>query len=542
MALPKLSEGQFAMQVFRNPNELTQTVTKALAAGYLVLPEYLIGVVTTDELVPEVDGGNWLDRALQGATNLNVGVTRDGFNSGYVDTPIPLYSVGYNPPSAEWSSREKYFGLYGVNYWYTYFYYTSGGFVATDSRTTIDRVYYIPDHIFLVCQLTTHPDGSNTHKLFLAWQKIDSSGYDIYTISVENDLQIILPADIPPDFGEESKPSDDNGDYDGTSIDIGVPSLPVIDATGSGFINLWKPTIAQVQQIGSILWDDGFVNAIVKSFSSPIDAIVALNIVPSGNAVQTSTSTKRLFLGNYDTGIEMPLVTSQFFEQDMGTLFIKPYWASALDYNPYTTIQLFLPYIGFVDLSPDDVMGKTLHVVYRCEIITGQVLALVFVSSTTGETLLYSHSGNFAMSVPITGANFGELYRTAIQGTLSLASGIAGAVATGGASGVIQGVNALGSATSGAVSGSKVQYERSGSVSMTAAYMGKQSCYVVITRPRQSLAADYNKFVGYPSNITVNLSSMSGFTVVENIHLEGVLATDEEKDEIVQLLQEGVII
>lgn len=378
---------------------------------------------------------------------------------------------------------------------------------------------------------------------------------------------------VPPEpenpFGDTSTPSDKNGNYDDTSdiININTSTIvtdngnitvpfPSISASGTGLVSIWKMSAGLLNGLGAKLWSTDFFDNIVKSFLSPLDAVITLNLVPSINNVYTNGQ-GIIKLGNYDTDITATKVASQFYDIDMGTYTFEEYWGSALDYNPYTTIQIYLPYIGVVDLSPDDVMGKTIHVVYVCDILTGQLCARIYVNIDGTDSLLYTFIGNFSMSVPITGANYSQAYNAIISGTVGLIGGGA-KLATGGATSAdiakgtttlkaaggefVSNSSGLASSTVNAMNSGKIQYERGSSMSMTGGYLGASYCYVIITRPKQSLAVDYNKFQGYPSNITSLLSELSGFTAVEQIHLENVPATEAELDEIEALLKEGVII
>jgi hypothetical protein len=69
-----------------------------------------------------------------------------------------------------------------------------------------------------------------------------------------------------------------------------------------------------------------------------------------------------------------------------------------------------------------------------------------------------------------------------------------------------------------------------------------QTPYIIIERPRQCVADDVNKFVGFPSNITYKLYDLDGYTVVDSIHLDGFSCTDNEAAEILSLLKGGVIL
>ena len=89
----------------------------------------------------------------------------------------------------------------------------------------------------------------------------------------------------------------------------------------------------------------------------------------------------------------------------------------------------------------------------------------------------------------------------------------------------------------------KTHVSRSGSMNGSVGLLDDFTPYLILHRPKQSLAADFKSFKGYPSNITAILSSLSGYTEVEYIHLTGINgATDTELTEIENLLKNGVII
>ena len=54
-------------------------------------------------------------------------------------------------------------------------------------------------------------------------------------------------------------------------------------------------------------------------------------------------------------------------------------------------------------------------------------------------------------------------------------------------------------------------------------------------------ASMYSEQYGYPANTTVYLGNCSGYTKVKNIHLQ-TGATEDERNEILQLLSTGVIV
>jgi len=96
--------------------------------------------------------------------------------------------------------------------------------------------------------------------------------------------------------------------------------------------------------------------------------------------------------------------------------------------------------------------------------------------------------------------------------------------------------------TVGQVMGSKVNTTISGTITGGLGLLGSQTPYVIITRPRQSLADNYRHYVGYPCNMECVLSSLSGFTRVEQVTLSNVPCTEEELAMLYAGLKDGVYI
>lgn len=96
--------------------------------------------------------------------------------------------------------------------------------------------------------------------------------------------------------------------------------------------------------------------------------------------------------------------------------------------------------------------------------------------------------------------------------------------------------------TVGQVMGSKVSTTISGTITGGLGLLGSQKPYVIITRPRQSLADNYKDYVGYPCNMECVLSSLSGFTQVEQVKLTNIPCTEEELAMLYEGLKDGVYI
>jgi hypothetical protein len=334
----------------------------------------------------------------------------------------------------------------------------------------------------------------------------------------------LLPADdtSEPGGGEEEHP-----DYNPYSDDIEFPELPSGGAIESGMVKVYAPTSGQLRGLAQKLWSRDFVETILKVLNDPMEAIVSLHTLPIGLA---GTSTNCV-IGNYDTGIAMPAISHQYMSVNMGSIYVPEHWGSALDYNPYVTIDIFLPFIGIQHLLVDDIIGRTLEVRYNIDVVTGSAVAMI----KSGGSVLYAYNTCLSGDIPITMSSFGPLMQS-IKGAIG---NVIMAGATGGIGGAVGG--ALGSAINVATSKAST-ISRGSALGASHGFLSEYRPYLIIHRPIQSLASGFAHFKGYPSNITGTIDSVSGYTEVESVHLTGIPCTDIERDEINALLYNGVIV
>ena len=414
-------------------------------------------------------------------------------------------------------------------------------------------------------------------------ETIDTAGISLGNYILEHGEN---PPQVPDPYWEGGDSEDYLGgdtDFDQTSDTITDSSLPTISAADTGFTRIYNPTLSQVQALANYLWTDpSIVNTLwnhVKQFlENPMDAFIAFNLVPCVVTDGGTAEFKVMYIG---TGVSLT-TGKQFADVDCGSVTIQKMYDSALDYSPYTRVSMFLPYIGSVELNCDEVMGKTLSVTYRIDVVSGGCVAKIAVDGS----IRYQYSGHCAITIPFTSADFTGYVSAIIQaskmvaslaagpaGMPELAATIAGTLGqksgetvttttralnpdTGRMRNVAQtkeehsGTKASFSAlaksgignTVGAVIGSKPVVERSGSFSGNTGYLGVRRPYVIIERPRMCKPEQYGKYNGRPSMIYASLGSLTGYTVVQEVQLTGFTATNPELDEIGSFLKGGVIL
>ena len=337
-------------------------------------------------------------------------------------------------------------------------------------------------------------------------------------------------------------PRGGNGTETNRSDTIGTPDntaeLNSLSGVSAGFISLYSPSASQLRSLASYLWTSDFVDNIKKMFGDPMDVIIGLTQLPFTVPTGASTSVKAGFI---DTGISMPRVSQQYIDFNLGSINYGSYWGNSLDFDPYTKVQIYLPFIGFRTLNTNDVINSTVSLKYRIDCLTGSVTAWV----SSGSFVKYEFSGQCGASIPVTSQNYNNVINTAINIVSTVGTGIIGGVATGGLGTMasMATVNGISNVASGVASGGmKPTVQRSGGMGGASSLMGMRTPYLVFQRPKTSLPRNYNNLYGYACNKYLKLGNCRGFTQVEHMHLQVEGATDDEMKEIENILHKGVFI
>lgn len=346
------------------------------------------------------------------------------------------------------------------------------------------------------------------------------------------------PSSDPYAQGGESEPSGEpTGDYDDTSDVISLPTIPGFNLAANSILNVYSPDTTDLSNLGNYLWSNFDLTdptkTLSKVFTNPMDYILSLHVLPF--KVDTGTA-QTVTLGGFATTVSMKPITNQFVDIDSGSLDITEFWGNYLDFT-YTNLTLCLPYVGQVQLDPDEVMGKTIKVKYRCDVITGAFVCFVYID---GDKVLGQYAGNCSMQVPISAADYSRLNAAVLGVAATAASGFVAALTRKGG-GFQAGLDVAGSVV-GNVQNAKMGVQHSGGLTGAPGFMGIQKPYLIIHRPRQSVPASYNSFGGYPSNVTMRLSDCLGFTSVRKIKLDGIPFTKDEIEELDGILKGGIYI
>lgn len=336
--------------------------------------------------------------------------------------------------------------------------------------------------------------------------------------------------------GGGSEPGGGGGQFDNPTDPIGLPALPTHGVTD--FIKLWNPSNADMVRLTELLFTGNiFTQAVRDLIGQPIDYIVSLGIVPVPLSI--GGVSVPFTIAHQDAGFNMYGVAQQYMRWPCGSVQVPPYWNSFLDFEPHTSIQLYLPFIGFRDVLPSDVVGKTVSITYHLDVFTGACVAYV----ANEDTILYQYNGTCLSPIPF-GA---EQMQNLVSGFVGLlgSAATAGAVLTGGfGAGIAKSIlagSAIGAASS-ALSLPEHKTQHGGNAGSTVGLLSSRKPYFVLNRPRQAVATAQGTYSGYATWYTVeSFGQLDGYTQIAECHLHDIPATDWELQEIERLLKEGVI-
>lgn len=252
-----------------------------------------------------------------------------------------------------------------------------------------------------------------------------------------------------------------------------------------------------------------------------------------------------------DTGAKGTTI-SNMSKYRVVTDFVLPTPSSFLDLNPFAHYELYLPFYGWYELQYNDLAGHEILVYYSVSYEDGS--GEVYIYDKTADRIIFSKPVQVGIQLSISSTNAQELAAQKNAAQLNLAVsligagvGVVGSVATGNALGAVgSGLSAVHAVTS-YVNQKALMFEKASSMHngpMGGLY-SPLKVRLRVTKPEKLDDLNLSEFahqVGRPLRIVKQLKTLSGFTQIAKIHLEGVTALDVEKRAIESSLLAGVIL
>ena len=379
----------------------------------------------------------------------------------------------------------------------------------------------------LMCSLSDDISNISNIQILVMNQKTSGYEYSDFAYFSSNNLDYVTGTSLTKEFFDElrgvttiSEPISDsipdvNGDYDNTSDDVTIDDVNNINlssALQSGLVKCYAMSAENINSLSDFLWSDSFVNVIKKLQNDPIQNIQKLCYYPF--EVEKGAEAN-IWIGNADSGISAPRVFKQFQEIDFGDLQITEYYGNSLDYE--TDIAIFLPFIGEKTLSCVDIMGGTINLKYRVDILTATCVAIISAvrvqNDVTLKSVLYTFSGDMSNEVPLT-ASQNNFFKSLVSNPTDVEKTLTTA-ATGGALAMIGGISH--------------SYSHTGSIGGNVGFLSVLTPYLIIRRPVNVKPTDYEKTFGYPAYTSVTLENQKGYCRYRECYFDTKHA-DIEKD------------
>lgn len=314
-------------------------------------------------------------------------------------------------------------------------------------------------------------------------------------------------------------------------------------------------------------WQD-ILTGISMTGDKPYEAIAGLTLYPFDvNTIVSTVEQHHIYFGSY----EMPVTGTSLYKVnglkpnaylDCGTVFLYDTTASYRSFEPYTQLDVFLPYIGWERLDLALFVNRWVNVRYFVDIHTRACTACILAGkSTSNMVLIAQFGGTIGVGLPVTSSDF-QGYANAMCSTI-----------LGGAGNIAQSAGAMYQGAMGLVSGAGVgtsllttgigiagaavhtaatinQLERQGKPQDHASTKGTFTSGIGTYMPQYVIFRytihetiepdDYANICGIPSNESGYISSFSGFLSCKQVKLNTTGMLDKEAAEIYSLLKGGI--
>ena len=263
-----------------------------------------------------------------------------------------------------------------------------------------------------------------------------------------------------------------------------TPIRPPVTNEDFGFCNVYNPTITELAEVSKKRFYRGS-----GQDTSYVDMTQFIyRVYKTYVEIPVADERESVRLANYDTQVLSDVVAETPIDIDCGTVTLNEVFENVIDYSPFTTLDIYLPFIGIQRLDIDVVRNKPIHLVYTFDVLSAKCLAKLMYN----DDILYQFAGSIADDIPYVATNTGDYNSNVIQ-----------------------------------------------TVTESALTLGDNYPYYIIT---QNIGIKPDEDIdGVAQYDSVQLSTLTGLVQVNNINLS-TTATEEEKTEIEMLLKQGVFI
>lgn len=257
---------------------------------------------------------------------------------------------------------------------------------------------------------------------------------------IEDDNQYKKADDPMGDTPEIDRNDVDDNDYVGE-----VPlNLPLFTTIGV-FNRYFALSFNDIIDLADFLYtdDENQIELIMKGLrlngENPMNFMIGLRMFPFN--ILTYMQNHRTEEISFGNGVQTGVMGEQLNEDDSFTIDLghckfPKHFKNFLDYEPYTTAKLFIPYCGEVEIPTSIFAGQKIHVRLIVDITTGSCVGAVSLGSGEDEKYIMFVPGMCSVEIPMTGTNATEYVSRGYDALNKWASGTIQTAASVGAIGV----------------------------------------------------------------------------------------------------------
>ena len=246
------------------------------------------------------------------------------------------------------------------------------------------------------------------------------------------------------------------------------------------FVNIYNPTQAQLVEAANKLFMNFDTGNVVNI--SPYIVSIHKVFVP----VSTDVEFQPIKFGKYNTQVNSKVVNKKVSRVSCGKVTVPELYHNALDYSPFTTVRIWLPFLGFYDLSIDELSNKEIELTYSIDLVNGKALAEI----SNDDGVIYRFVGTAYAQEPYHTESLNNMSTAYINGAYNMAD---------------------------------------------------FTPYLLIERPI-NLTPSNNDLEGLPTYKVVTIGDMKGYLRCRKVFATDMIATEAEKNEIEALLHDGVLV
>lgn len=224
----------------------------------------------------------------------------------------------------------------------------------------------------------------------------NSFGWQSWYVSRSSGIAGNFPADVKSMLSTLIESSDDEGE----DVSRFNPR------TATNTVGCYIVNKDGLREFVNALWTTDIIDSIRNAFiGDGSNALLGIRwFYGIKSALEPSDVSAHISLGNvsFTEVPAVPVAIKEFVEMDMGSVVVPQHFGDYRDWA-ITTYKVYLPFVGFVDLDPQDIVGKTLYLKYWINLTDGSALCNLSTTPTSpnGAGTLFATNCSWGYDIPI---------------------------------------------------------------------------------------------------------------------------------------------